>query len=248
MGQVSKWTVLGQPWFDFIGYQSGHGSSDDHLWWLVQGPPATAWATDPPLPVVNLEPNYEMHPSYHIARKFSEYEVRRAAYWSLLVSPPAGVTYGNNPIWVWLPNDEPEVPDGHNRIGPVESWHAGVETPGIASMTVMRQFFDGLPWWNLRPAPELMAEQPGDDNPTQFIAAAKTEEGTLAVIYIPTGGAVCLNTTSLQHPAVQQWFNPRTGAWTSAGPVAETTCTLTSPEDEDWVLCIKTQHSEGERS
>lgn len=232
-------TFRGQPWFDFIGYQSGHGSSDDHLRWLVQGPPSTEWANDPPLPVINLEPNYEMHPSYHIARTFGAYEVRRAAYWSLLVSPPAGVTYGNNPIWVWPPGETPELPEGHDRIGPVAPWQAGVDTPGIRAMTVMRSCFDRLPWWDLRPAPELLTEQPGDDDPAQFIAAAKTADGRLAVVYIPKGGAVCLDTSSLQHPAVQRWFNPRTGEWTASGPVAATTCTLTSPEDEDWVLCIQ---------
>ncbi len=229
----------GQPWFDFIGYQSGHGSSEAHLRWLVQGPPATAWANDPPLPVVNLEPNYEMHPSYHIERKFSDYEVRRAAYWSLLVSPPAGVTFGMNPIWVWPPDDAPEVPEGHERLGPVQPWRAGLDSPGVRSMAILRALFDALPWWSLRPAPELLMQQPGEEDPAHFIAAAKTEDGTLAVVYIPQGGDVCLDTSSLVHPATETWFNPRTGERKYAGPVAGTTCTLTSPEDEDWVLCIE---------
>lgn len=228
----------GQPWFDFIGYQSGHGSSEEHLRWLVQGPPATDWATAPALPVINLEPNYEFHPSYHGGRIFGDYEVRRAAYWSLLLAPPAGVTYGNNPIWTWTLGAIPEAPEGHASLGPVAPWHTGVETPGVRSMSLLRQFFERLPWWQLEPAPELLTGQPGKEDPARFIAAAKTADGACAVIYIPQGGDVCLDTTSLVHPAVEHWFNPRTGLWTEAGPIAGTTCTLTSPEEQDWVLCI----------
>ena len=39
-----------EPWFDFIGYQSGHGDGDDHLRWLVEGPPARGWSATPPKP------------------------------------------------------------------------------------------------------------------------------------------------------------------------------------------------------
>jgi hypothetical protein len=235
----------GQAWFDFIGYQSGHGSSDEHLRWLVQGPPATRWDIDPPLPVVNLEPNYEAHPSYHADHRFTDHEVRRAAYWSLLVSPPAGVTYGNNPIWVWPPDDAPEVPENHERIGEVEPWHAGVEMPGVHSMSVLHQGLAELAWWDLRPAPELVAVQPGDADPARFIAAAKTEDGTLAVVYTPAPGRIALDLGALGRPAVAHWFDPRTGATSeagsvpSAGPASAAARAFQTPGEGDWVLYIK---------
>jgi hypothetical protein len=227
----------GETWFDLIGYQSGHGSSEDHLRWLVFGPPASASDNDPPLPVINLEPNYEMHPSYHIDRKFTDREVRRAAYWSLLVSPTAGVTYGNNPIWVWPQTTE--VPENHENIGPVEPWVTGLETPGIRGMTVMRQFFASLPWWRLRPAPEVVADQPGTDDPSRFIAAAKSVDGEVAVVYVPTGGSVTLNTEALGGLSVGCWFNPRTGVWSDTWVLPEQDDALDAPDDGDWVLSIR---------
>ncbi|MHC5035621.1 MAG: apiosidase-like domain-containing protein, partial [Planctomycetota bacterium] len=97
-----------ESWYDFIGYQSGHGDSDEDLRWLTGGPPASQWAGEPARPVVNLEPNYEAHPAYQSGKPFTDREVRRAAYWSLLVSPTAGLTFGHNSIWAW--QEEPAAP------------------------------------------------------------------------------------------------------------------------------------------
>jgi len=226
----------GQAWFDFIGYQSGHGDSREHLQWLVAGPPASGWRKDPPLPAINLEPNYETHPSYHSGRRFTDFEVRRAAYWSLLIAPTAGVTFGHNSIWVW--SEEPEVPEGHPSIGAVSPWHEGLDTPGVRSMAVMRQFFDALPWWRLRPAPELLTKQPGERDPHRFVAAAKAEDGILAVAYLPEGGKVWLNLEAVDRPTPARWFNPCTGEWADAGTVVEATHTITAPDNGDWVLCV----------
>jgi len=228
----------GQPWFDFIGYQSGHGSSAEHLRWLVEGPPATSWNEQPPLPVVNLEPNYEDHPSYHIQRKFDDCEVRRAAYWSLLVSPPAGITFGHNAIWVWP--EKSELPEGHDRIGLVMPWRYGLDTPGVSSMSVLRQFFGTLSWtepvpWNvLLPAPGLIVDQPGEDDPALFIVAAKTLDRSFAVVYTPQGGEIRLDLSLLNEPDSARWFDPRTGKWMDAD-VSER---IATPDERDWLLCI----------
>ena len=226
----------GESWFDFIGYQSGHGSSPDHLRWLVDGPPAREWRKAPFLPVVNLEPNYETHPSYHVQRKFADYEVRRAAYWSLLVAPTAGVTFGHNAIWVWA--QKPEVPEGHERIGIVGPWHQGLYTPGVQSMSILRRFFDSLPWPQLRPAPELLVEQRGAREPHRFVAAAKTADDVLAVLYLPKGGEVRLDLASLKRPASARWFDPRSDVWVDVGGVTEEMRAFTAPDEGDWVLCI----------
>ena len=77
-----------EEWFDFLGYQSGHGDGDDDLKWLAFGPPAQSQKLGKP--VINLEPNYEGHPAYQSGKLHDAHAVRRAAYWSMLVSPPAG--------------------------------------------------------------------------------------------------------------------------------------------------------------
>jgi hypothetical protein len=81
-------------WLGFHGYQSGHGDGDNHLREYLTGP----WTESPfdgrPRPVINLEPNYETHPAYQSKKPHTAQHVRRAAYWSLLAGPTAGVTYG----------------------------------------------------------------------------------------------------------------------------------------------------------
>jgi len=216
-----------EPWFSFHGYQSGHGDSEEHLRWLLNGPPGDPCQTPPVHPAINLEPNYEFHKAYQSREPFTDHHVRRAAYWSLLVTPTAGVTYGSNAIWPWA--TQPEEPLAHEWLGVMPPWHEGLDTPGVRSMTVLRGLFDALPWWELRPAPELLAEQPGDADPTRHIMAAATADGSLAVLYTPVGGTLKLN---LPGAMAGQWFDPRTGASAEATD-------FTAPDEQDWVLVLR---------
>lgn len=216
-----------ESWFDLIGYQSGHGDSDEHVRWLVQGPPATHWHNEPVLPVINLEPNYEGHPAYESRQPFSAYHVRRASYWSLLVSPPAGVTYGNNEIWNW--HETPAPSENHNNIGIVQAWSEGLTTPGIESMTILSRFFEQVRWTEMEPAPDLLHHQPGDADPNQFIAAAQTADEQQAIIYLPAGGTVELT----QSFSRARWFDPRSGAWSAAEGG------YTAPDSQDWLLVLE---------
>ena len=226
-----------EPWLDFVGYQSGHGTSVGNLRWLVQGPPARGWQGEPPRPVVNMEPNYEAIPSYQTRRKITDREVRRAAYWSLLVSPTAGLTYGHNSIWIWA--SKPEVPEGHARIGTVAPWHAGLDTPGIRSITVMKRFFDSIPWWRLQPAPDLLATQPGAKDPRRFVAAAWAADGSLAILYLPKGGTVALRLERLDPKAKASWIDPRTGKHLAAKPSGNPPTRFAAPDTRDWLLLLR---------
>lgn len=247
----------GEPWFDFVGYQSGHGDHPEELRWLVEGPPACDWDADPPLPVINLEPNYETHPAYRSSHEFADYEVRRAAYWSLLVAPTAGVTFGHNAIWVWRENIGPA--EGHENLPKVLPWHTGLETAGVRSMIVLRRLFGdlwpgdplagarpntdplrggSLPWWRLRPAPGLLVDQPGRADPRQFIAAACTDDQQTAVVYLPDAERVSIRTGAFGPTAAARWFDPRSGALTDAGPILPSVTEFITPGAGDWVLVI----------
>lgn len=225
-----------EPWFDFIGYQSGHGNSPDALRWLVWGPPATQWDGQPACPVINLEPNYEAHPAYGTSVPFTDRQVRRAAWWSLLVSRTAGVTYGHNGVWPW--NQEHDLAEGHEKMGPVPSWQDGLHPPGTRSMTVLRRFFDSLDWCRLKPAPQRVLNQAANETPERFIAAADDGQGRLLIAYLPVGGCVRLDLRGMAAPAKARWFDPRGGQWTPALTPSGDTVEWTAPDDRDWVLVI----------
>jgi len=178
---------------------------------------------------VNLEPNYEAHPAYQSRQLHGNHHVRRAAYWSLLVSPTAGLTYGHNAVWVW--NTEPGPAENHAGVGTVQPWDTGLRTEGIASMTICAEFFAAGPFGRLRPAPQLLAAQPGEQNPAQFIAAATTDTGDWTVLYLPVGGTVTLRPDA-KPAGTAAWFDPRTGQRQPAtgGPA------YAAPDLQDWVL------------
>jgi len=227
-----------EPWFSFIGYQSGHGDDEKTFRWLNQGPPSTEWNKQPMLPVINTEPNYEAHNGYTYRRVHTDHAVRRAAYWSLLVSPTAGVTYGGQGIWGWHTNVQ--APADHLRTGLGSPWNVAKDLPGSFSMKYLHAFFRSIEWWRLVPAPNLLTQQPGRKNAALFVAAAQTSQGDLAVIYLPEGGKVTVKTASLKKELMAHWYHPRTGGWLEAGRLDGTSQqSFTPPDRNDWVLLLK---------
>ena len=228
-----------EPWFSFIGYQSGHGDDERTFRWLNQGPPSAEWNKKPVLPVINIEPNYEAHNGYTYRRVHTDHSVRRAAYWSLLVSPTAGVTYGGQGIWGW--HTKVQAPADHIRTGLGSPWNIAKDLPGALSMKYLHQFFRHTDWWRLVPAPEIVVEQPGKKDATKFIAAAKTQKGDLAVLYLPEGRAVKVKTDDLEKGLTARWYHPRTGGWLDAGRLEKPQHQCKPPDRNDWVLLIEKQ-------
>ncbi|MEP7190957.1 MAG: DUF4038 domain-containing protein, partial [Roseiflexaceae bacterium] len=116
-----------QAWLDITGYQSGHGDDEETQRWLVAGPPAQDWQRDPPRPSINLEPPYENHIAYQSQQRIPPFTVRRALYWSLLVAPTAGVTYGGHGVWGW--DDGTASPVAHPNTGVPLPWRAALRMP-----------------------------------------------------------------------------------------------------------------------
>jgi hypothetical protein len=220
----------GEPWYDIIGYQSGHGDLLEHIEWLVKGPPAVEWQQEPALPVINMEPNYENAVGYHHHTLYDDFHVRRAVYWSLLVSPTAGVTYGHDAIWNWNAETGPSEGHGNWHNGAVPPWHTGLQTEGIRSMSVMRDLMERLDWTQLAPCPEVLAQQPGDDNIQCFIAAAKTPEGRM-VVYAPCGGTVTF-TVDAPIPQPVNVVDPRSG---EVHPAQVKQGVISLPDQRDWL-------------
>jgi len=228
---------LHEEWLDIIGYQSGHGVDEDTLRWLCQGPPSRDWRLEPERPIVNFEPNYEAHLAYEILKPITPHQVRRAAYWSLLIAPTVGVSYGTNGVWSWA--RKPEVPINHPHVGVAAPWRESVGFPAAEDMTRLKRIFLELPWCDLRPTPELLAEQPGKDRIELFVAAASTVDGRTAVIYTPEEQSVRLNLNSLRMPVELQWVNPRTGQTTEVETISSDLATLNPPEPGDCLLVLK---------
>jgi len=227
-----------QAWLDILVYQSGHGNSDASRKWNCVGPPATKWRDEPHRPVINAEPNYEGHLSYEERKPFQDYHVRRAAYWSLLASPTAGLTYGAHGIWSW--EEKPAVPLDHPRTGEARPWKEAIGFPGSMQMKLMRDLFERLPWWELRPADEIVLDRPDDPTFLHYIKAAKTTSGEWAVVYLPDNEGVTIDVKPFGGEIEGVWFDPRTGKFskTIEVPKDATQLHFKVPGHGDWVLIL----------
>lgn len=227
----------GETWLTALGYQSGHGDNAETLDWIHSGPPSEKWQEGPARPIINLEPPYEDHISYHTNERHSAYNVRRASYWSLLNAPMAGVSYGAHGVWSWETTSR--VPLNHDRTGEARPWHQAMALPGSMDMKHMAELLAELSWWKLRPSQHLLEEQPGADDPARFVSVALSEDDHFALAYFPVGGAARLRTGS---PAggfsSAAWVNPRTGERTPSKP--SESGEYQAPSSEDWVLLLRT--------
>jgi hypothetical protein len=237
-------TFGAETWLDIVGYQSGHSTSDEVLRWLVEGPPSTDWALEPTRPFINLEPPYEgfVGPGDDgVTRKpLDTAAVRRSTYWSLLVSPTAGVTYGGHGVWGW--DDGSGPPFGHPNVGTPLPWREALGLPGSWEMQHLASLMASLSWWRLMPAPALLARQPGKDHVKSHVAAARTDDGSLALVYMPHEMGVDLRLDSLQQPLRGTWFDPRTGARREVNArVPGGEWGVATPGAGDWVLILESE-------
>ncbi len=223
----------GEKWLTVLGYQSGHGDSANALKWLHSGPLAEyGKRKEFTRPVINLEPPYEGHNGYTSKKPHTEASVRRAIYWSLLVHPPAGVTYGGHGVWSWhaKPGEEPT---DHKGTGVAKVWSEALDLPGAGQMKHVRTLMDAVKWTELRPSPDT-AKQAADTDPAKKVVGAWTADKTTYVFYYPAGAKADILLHVRAHDDAIRWFDPRDGKW------AESKRGLwTPPDDNDWVLVVK---------
>ena len=232
----------GEPWLGFLGYQSSHSNDERTHRWMVEGEPATAWKLEPRYPIINIEPNYEAHRDGKTQQPITAFDIRRAAYWSVLVSPTAGVTYGAHGIWSWELTRN--LPMSHPTTGEARPWSEALELPGSTHMKVLVDVFSAQhrPWWKLRPVPALVVNQPGKAHVGRFIAASRTEDGNLMVVYVP-GGPALLDLSKVDPAAKAVWIDPTNGHEVPAALQLGGLATATPPAknaagDTDYVLVI----------
>src|ERR1043166_8083102 len=198
-----------EAWYDIVGYQSGHGDDDATLKWMTEGPSTDYWTHLPHRPFINLEAPYENHLAYQSKKPHTADSVRRALYWSLLNTPTAGVTYGGHGVWGW--DDGTKPPTDHPNTGTPLPWNKALLMPCAQQMTNLVSFFTSIDFSQLRPLPGAVVNNPGNQAPRKYIAAARSVKGDLTVVYVPEDRTVEVLLASLPPSPEVKWFNPRTG-------------------------------------
>ncbi|HEY7030194.1 MAG TPA: DUF4038 domain-containing protein [Thermomicrobiales bacterium] len=233
------YSFLDEPWMDVVGYQSAHGDNEAYLRWIPQGPPSWSWVLHPPRPFVNLEPPYEGHLAYHSGTPFDAATVRRHTYWSLLSSPVAGVGYGGHGVWGW--DDGTGTPFAHESTGKSAAWHEAIHLPGSTSMRHLAELMASLPWWQLRPAPEILAAQPGLEDARLTVVASRSEDGSISIVYAPRGSRATLRLGVDESPVRSATLiDPASGDRTPLdAPAGGGEWAVPLPNGEDWLVLLE---------
>ena len=224
-------------WVDFHMYQSSHAAHDHDTGLFAEHDRAIA----PPKPTLDGEPRYEAIPvgfyldGYNRHDRFTAYDVRQAAYWSLL-GGAAGHTYGNNNIWqMWAPGREPV-------IGASTPWYEALDHPGAFQMGHVRELFTARPFTRLRPDAEFVVDGPRTGGAK--IRAMRARDSSFAFIYSPRGASFTVDQTRIAGVEVREiWYDPRYGRshpiHTTDTKAFQTYTPPTSGRGNDWILLLE---------
>jgi hypothetical protein len=219
-----------QLWVDAFAYQTLTDNSDDAAKWATSGPLSLEWKNSPARPIIAFAPP-ENGPIEGANKRFSADDVRRAAWWSLLLAPPAGISYSANGVLNW---------DTSMDASQIPLWRRSLFMPGAKQMVHLSHFMADNRSWKLRPRPELVASQPGTVSPQSFVAAATTEDNGLTVFYTPQERTLDIVKNEMPTSPNISWLNPRNGGVNAAvAVVGETSCQLPTPDPGDWLLIMR---------
>lgn len=221
----------------FNMYQSSHGAHDHDNGLFAEHD----YALTPPKPTLDGEPRYETIPVgfyYPKASKYDrmdDYDVRQAAFWSVLAGA-CGHTYGNNNIWqMWEP-DRPPLIEAN------KSWEQSLDDPGAFQMGILRRLFESRPYQKLVPERKMIVEGPASGGAK--VRAELADDGSFAFIYSPRGKPFTVDRSRLKAQRIREiWFDPRYGVsyhfHTSDNTAYQTYTPPTSGRGQDWVLVLE---------
>jgi len=219
-----------EDWVDAFGFGLGQNLNDDSAKWLTSGLLSRESASQPARPFINVLPPMENGLAAQGHARINADDMRRIAWWSLLLTPPAGVSYGAQDVATWNTTRQSKLP----------TWQVSLFLPGVKQMSQLQSDIESLEWWTLHPAPKSVSAQPGIQNPNRYIANAENDAKTLSLTYIPEERTLNLFLEALPSAPVIHWLNPRTGKTTSAvAVVSARTCQLPTPDKGDWLLLVQ---------
>ena len=233
---LSSDSLADAAWLDFNMVQSSHGAHDHENGVFMEHD----YALSPAKPSLDGEPRYEMMPVgfyfSDVSRidRFDDYDVRQAAYWSLLAGA-CGHTYGNNNVWqFWQPGRE-------RAIWANQPWQASLDTAGAFQMGHLRRLFEAYPFTQLVPNSAVLVDAPR--NGGAKVRAAVARDGSFGFFYSPRGENFTVDKRVFHASRLREiWFDPRYGCayvvHTTETHGFQTFAPPTSGRGQDWILII----------
>lgn len=169
-------------------------------------------------------PYFLIETSYEGEHNASPVQIRRQAYWALLCGA-TGQFLGNRPIWLFDPG-----------------WQQALDSTGSRDMARLGALFHSRPWHALAPDDrhQVVVEGLGEFNGLDYLAAARSADGSLVMAYLPSSRTFAVDMTKISGATAKAWwFNPRTGESSGVGEFPTSgKRQFTPPEEGDWVLVL----------
>src|SRR5436190_6333712 len=164
-------------WLDFNSIQSGHGWAAKTYSYVEHD-----YSLSPAKPTVDMEPSYENHPTGPETPRIDSHQVRKGAYWAMLAGA-AGHGYGALDLFHLYQEEDGPFP--RNGFQP---WRKAIAYEGSRQVGFLRRLFELRPWYQLVPDQSVIAvgQAEGEDH----IQAARAEDGSFLIAYLPTGKSI----------------------------------------------------------
>lgn len=126
--------------------------------------------------------------------------IRKQAYWSYLSG--GYHTYGNTDVWNF----------GSYKAEASQDWKLALDSPGVASLGVLKKTLGSMKWWELVPEPSILE---GDS----LNVAMRSRQGDWALIYLssPAPISVRMDKIAASESVSATWIDVRTGDRVQAG-------------------------------
>ena len=190
-----------------------------------------AYQREPAKPAVLGEANYEGENNQPQTPPTTDETLRRQVLWAM-TSGAAGEFIGS---------DDWNFHDG---------WEQRLSTRALTQITRLRTLFSTLAWWQLVPdtgselvtagrGTELTTDEAMDVLENDYVTAARTPDGRLAVTYLPTQHTISVNPSAMAAGTQAAWIDPTSGRRDPV-PMSATFTTpgLNAEGDNDWLLLL----------
>src|SRR4029453_14012552 len=187
---------------------------------------------NPPRPVFIGETGYELEsiPVFGTAPR----NLRAQEYWTLL-SGATGHVYGHKCPW-----------------GLFNGWQNHLDSPGAIQMAYLMALFSPRRWYDLVPDQfhTFVTEGIGTYETQDYVTAAKTPDGTLAMAYVPSTRTLTVNMSAMAGATTARCYDPADGSFVaipgSPFPASGSRDFTTPPDNNadgpgntDWVLVLE---------
>ena len=153
--------------------------------------------------------------------------LRKFAYASVILGG-AGQTYGHKDIWI-----------------ATCFWREAMNAPVAHHMSYLKELFNAINWHQLVPDKTHSFVAEGYGSNEEFAPAGYSNDGSMAIVYIPTARTIEINIQNLAANVGAYWFDPTSGMYIDMDNTNGQenkifkTPGKNSDGDEDWVLLFK---------